>query len=159
MVWGAVLGDCFPSVGVAPGCGFALFWVQVAMFRPVQFWIHSNPSLHVDIYVDDITVYARAPHKIHPSKLESGVTSLVEALVDMGSKVAHHKTAVVASRKSVEVALRSKVGVALGLPPDTLNLGVDFSAGKMRSAPPPTLASTGRNGWLPPPGGRGVRRP
>ena len=125
----------YPRRGVLAGCCFAKALVTVYYLPPIDAFISRNPSVSLDIYIDDLTlssVSGSAP------KLEQHIVAAALDLADvveaeLRCTIALSKAAVVASSESLAKVLRSSIGRASGAPVlRAANLGIDFSSGRRR---------------------------
>ena len=125
----------YPRRGVLAGCCFAKALVTVYYLPPMDAFISRNPSISLDIYIDDITLSSVSSSS---TDLEHDVVAAAVDLEDVVTKevrctIALNKAAVVASRDSLASRLRTGIGRASGAPVlSAANLGIDFSSGRRR---------------------------
>ncbi len=120
----------YPSRGIAAGCGFATFRVQVLALPSLRGLRARRPEVGITMFIDDLVGQTR-----HRSKPQI-VNRLVEAAADLHNiieeewecKLAEHKSAIVASTdglcKDLQRAFKRHSG---SVGESAVNLGVDFS--------------------------------
>ena len=56
--------DCgFPLRGIAAGCGFATFWVQVYAMGPLHTWQQMHKQVGLTVSIDDLMGDSAAQHE------------------------------------------------------------------------------------------------
>eukprot|EP00974_Lingulodinium_polyedra_P009636 924224-Lingulodinium_polyedra.AAC.1 len=67
-----------PNEGVAAGCGFATYFVQVYLGEPVEGFLQEFPWLHLVIQIDDFVAQATDACE---DRLASGLAESADALL------------------------------------------------------------------------------
>ena len=132
----ATVSTGHPTRGIAAGCSWATFLVQVYTCKPFADWQLEHPRLPLSLFIDDLHV------GITDDDLEDvvrtirmGAVSLIKVIEDeLGCSVAQRKSITLAN----SVVLRRRLAKALGpiarrVAPSAKNLGVDLAVGNLRS--------------------------
>ncbi len=132
---GVAQNTYFPSRGLAAGCGFATFLVQVLAIPALDKFQALHPQVWITMFIDDLLVQAR--HRL-PAQVVSRLTEAGAALHDIITnewecKVAQQKSVLLASSRSLSDDLRKAFGHHAGkVQESATNLGVDTWMGKRR---------------------------
>ena len=129
--------------GIAAGCGFATTWVQIYALPPLRLWRVEHPQVSLTMFIDDLGggTCAKEEHQV-VGRLGAAAASLwtiVES--DLDSRVAEHKSILLASNDRLLGKLQRAFGKHAGAPQKAApNLGIDFSVGRRRAAKASTRA-------------------
>ena len=79
--------DCgFPLRGIAAGCGFATFWVQVYAMDPLEHWQRIHDRLGLTVFIDDLMGETADEH---PHKVVGRLTAGAAAPAYAGIPITH----------------------------------------------------------------------
>jgi hypothetical protein len=112
---GALTTECqYACRGIAAGCGLATTWVQIYALPPLRLWRVEHPQVHLTMFIDDLGggTCAKEEHQV-VGRLGAAAASLwhlVEA--DLDSRVAEHKSVLLASSDRLLGKLKSAFGSA-----------------------------------------------
>ncbi len=126
----------FPSRGIAAGCGFATYLVQMLSLPALRAFRARYPDVWLTMFIDDLMAQAR--HRLE-SQVVARLTEAGAGLADViehewECKVATHKSVIVGSSDSLCKALREAFGTRAGqVQQSASNLGVDTFMGKTRT--------------------------
>jgi hypothetical protein len=110
--------------------------VRIYCLRPFDKFVFYCPNVDFDAYIDDLTVGTTGSrHQVQNSIIEGGTFLFKVVVDDLVCKIAMNKPALVGSSKPMLENIRSSFGALAGVPMvSTVNLGVDYSAGRARAS-------------------------
>ncbi len=125
-----------PTRGYIAGCTNALASIKATMIRRMDAYIRRNPSVDVDIYVDDIEMQSIGPRAATVDALVKAAKDMQDVLTNhLGYPLAHDKAVVVANDREVaEEIVRGTDGMAGTAKAVTEKLGVEYTSGARRPA-------------------------
>ena len=65
--------------GIAAGCGFATYLIQMYTIDPLDSWTQRNPSLDLHMFIDDILL---KKHALNISRIASALNKATHSLLD-----------------------------------------------------------------------------
>jgi hypothetical protein len=126
-----------PTRGIAAGCGWATFLVQVYSLSPLDAWAEANSKgTDLQMFIDDLFLgqQRRDPQALVRQLQYSAARLAVLVTEELECKLALHKAQVSASTTRLRRQIRKALGKYAG-PQDThsaTNLGIDSAAGASR---------------------------
>ena len=125
-----------PDRGIAAGCAFATFWVQLYAIDPLATWKAENTYLDLSVFIDDLMsdTTGQQEHQV-VGRLATGAATLRSTIEnELGCKIADHKSAIIASSDSLLQKCKRAFGRYAGATEESaVNLGVDVYAGRRRA--------------------------
>ncbi len=132
---GRVAREVFPTSGVTAGCPIAMALTKVFYTRALDRCVARAPSgVHLDAFVDDLTLSSIGTEKsvvLNITKAHDYLKAVVNDELSCG--FAEGKTAIIASSRSVAVAVSKHVGIEHDRATSQCLLGVDNTAGGSRA--------------------------
>ncbi len=126
----------YPARGIAAGCGFATFLVQILALPALIRFQHLYPFVWLTMFIDDLLVHSRhrQPAQVISRLAEAGAALHDIITHDWGCCVATQKSVIVGSSVALCKSLEEAFGQHTGqIQPAAANLGVDTWMGKRRS--------------------------
>ncbi len=136
LLQGQAARELHPTRGIIAGCAIATTLVKVYYMRAFDKLVEQLPEgVDLEVYIDDVVLSADGdPGKVVSALADARAKLLRTVTDDLECKIAAGKTAVVATNKVTTARLADACGIPAAATAAAVDLGVDITGAKPRSA-------------------------
>ncbi len=136
LLQGQAARELHPTRGIIAGCAIATTLVKIYYMRAFDNLVKQLPEgVDLEVYIDDVVLSADGdPGEVVPALADARAKLLKVVTEELGCTIAAGKSAVVATNKAVTAKLADACGIPAAATASAVDLGVDITGAKPRSA-------------------------
>ncbi len=136
LLQGQAARELHPTRGIIAGCAIATTLVNIYYMRAFDNLVKQLPEgVDLEVYIDDVVLSADGdPGEVVSALADARAKLLKVVTEELGCTIAAGKSAVVATNKAVTAKLADACGIPAAATASAVDLGVDITGAKPRSA-------------------------